>query len=223
MPLFKYSFKAVIFSIVFFMLYASLGTFLVYRNFEKTQSTEVFFFSGFLISCMTESLRLLIPLFGLWQSFSPLFVFTGRAIFFGRLLCPLSFLFSSIMNIPEQHMDIERNYTIMLVISIVFAAVIPLNTVTPSGLCTLHWGYSRLFMLIRIVFFLITITSMFINAYQRESTELFHSSFGFIIFMAGYIFLLEAGNYFNLMIGITLISAGSYEYLSKIHHLYLWK
>ena len=223
LKLFRYSFKAVVLSIAVFMVFASLGTFLVYRNFEKTQSNEIFFFSGFFICCMTESMRLLIPLFGLWQSYSPLFLFIGRAVFFGRMLFPLCFLFSATMSSSDQSKNIERNYTIMLAVTVVFAAIMPLNTVVPTGLCTIYWGFPDIFALIRGIFLLLAVVSMLINAHQHESPELRQAAAGLVILIIGYTFLTHADTFFKLIIGTVCLAAGCYQYLAKIHQLYLWK
>ena len=57
----KFNFLTVVISIFVFLMYVSVSFLYINFEFEKTQSTEIIYFSLFLIGCLTESFRLFIP------------------------------------------------------------------------------------------------------------------------------------------------------------------
>src|SRR5574344_625288 len=84
--LFSYSFAASIIGISIFIIYVPIVMFVLFSGFEKTQSIEIIYFSGFVLACLAESLRITLPLSGLWQTYSSLFLLAGRVVYTGRIL-----------------------------------------------------------------------------------------------------------------------------------------
>ena len=222
LSLISYRYPAVVLSIAALSLIAPAGVFLIYRSFEKTQAPEVFYFAVFFCGCAFEGLRLLIPAFRLWQSFSLLFLMIGKSIFFLRIFCPLCFFASALTSIRDQQMHLERNLIVIVAVAIIFAAVVPLNTAVTTGRLIIPWGYSILFILVRICIFIVTALTLFFTAIQHDNKDMIRSVHGYIMLAAGYVLLINTDNYAMLAAGLLLTGAGTYEYLTKTHHIYMW-
>ncbi|MCR5725522.1 MAG: hypothetical protein K6G80_10595 [Treponema sp.] len=223
LPFAPYSFTATMLSISLLVVYVPITIFLMYRAFENTQTSEVIFFAGFLMSCLCEGSRILIPLFSLGQSFSQLQLFSGRILLLGRFLAPLSLIVASIMSETEQRQDIERNFMIMLAVSTLFALVIPLNTAELSSSCTIRWGFPRLIAIMNLLLSVTAVVSFWINSIKHDSKEFKKVAFAVIILLAGYNLLCIADNYVCLAAGAALLTTGTQTMLYNLHKLYMWQ
>ncbi|QTQ15732.1 hypothetical protein [Treponema parvum] len=221
--LLKYEFYAVIASVFVFMLYTVITQIFVYSNFAKTKTIEILFFSAFLIGCLTESARLIIPLNGSWAFTSPLVLFAGRVIVLGRMLCPLSFLFIALMSDPEQRLNEERNMTMIFFTSMVCCAIIPINSVQVTHLCTIKWGYRTFLFIFRLSVFLLSGVSILAAGIQQGSERIRQTAAGYATLVTGYFILCNTDNYLKLFAGTLLMASGTYLYLSNLHRKYLWQ
>lgn len=221
--LFSYSFVASLISITLFIVYVPIGMFVLLSGFEKTQSIEVIYFSGFLIGCFTEGIRIILPLFGLWKTYTSLFIFTGRLVFAGRVLASLSLLFAAIFSETEQRQNVERNYIVLIVVSALLGMLTPLDTASIVSTCTVKWGYAKMFNAMRLLIFICTMITTVINAITKDSVELKENAVGYALLLSGYSLLLAADNYFILIIATILFGIGNVLYLRSIHTLYLWR
>ena len=219
----QYNMIAMLVSIAIMMLYVPITLFLLVRYFENTQSTEVIFFSCALIGFLCEGARFMIPLFGLWQSYSQLLFFIGRIVLNGRILVPLSFFAAATMSETEQRQDVERNVTVLLGLSIVIALTMPLNTaqITTTGMIVT--GFARVFTIIRILICLVTLFSFYVNARRHDSPELKSITVFSAVLMIGYGCLLIADNFLFMGIGTVALAIGTAYFLKKLHALYMWK
>ena len=219
----KYSFTATMISISLLVFFVPLTVFFVLKLFENTQSTEIMFFLAFLTGCLCEGVRFLTPLFGLWSTFSELLFFCGRIVFIGRLLCPLSFLFAAIANSPDFRQDVERNLTILFAITVVFAAIVPINTARINSAGTVTWGFPRLFFISRLVFALLGAVSFWITAREQNSEEYKKLAVLMLVILSGYGLLVTSDNYVFMLLGLPLLVTGTYRYLRTLHSIYMWR
>ena len=222
LPLTGYHFTATMLSITFLVLYVPVTVFILLRAFENTQTSEIIFFAGFLLSCLCEGIRVLIPLFAVGQSFSQLQLFCGRILFTGRLIAPLSLVGAAILSSLDQRQDIERNFLIIITISTLSALVVPLNTAQITTACAITWGFSRLFLTVRLCLFVIAIISFWLNGFWHENRELQRIALATVFVCCGYLFLTVADNFLFLGLGLMLLAAGTYKLLSTLHKLYMW-
>lgn len=219
----KYSFTATMISISLLVFFVPLTVFFVLKLFENTQSTEIMFFLAFLTGCLCEGVRFLTPLFGLWSTFSELLFFCGRIVFIGRLLCPLSFLFAAIANSPDFRQDVERNLTILFAITVVFAAIVPINTARINSAGTVTWGFPRLFFISRLVFALLGALSFWITAREQNSEEYKKLAVLMLVILSGYGLLVTSDNYVFMLLGLPILVTGAYRYLRTLHSIYMWR
>ncbi|MBQ6779843.1 MAG: hypothetical protein IJP62_01285 [Treponema sp.] len=222
-PFSQYNLIATLVSTGIMMLYVPIMLLLLMRYFENTQSTEIIFFSGAVIGCLCEGMRFLILLFGLWQSYSQLLFFIGRIVLAGRLLVPLSFFAAATMSETSQRQNVERNATVLLGLSVVIAITMPLNTaqVTTTGMIVT--GFAQVFTIVRVLIFLVTLASFFINARRHDSIELTKITIDYAILMIGYGCLLIADNFLFMGIGTAALGIGTAYFLRNLHRLYMWK
>ena len=219
---FKYDFKAVIIGIFAFSIYVSSVSIIIYANFEKTQSIEIIYFALFLLGCLTESIRILLAEFDLWQTYSKLLITAGKIIIAGRILTPLSLFFAGTFSETSQRQNVERNIILLIVVSIGLGFLYPLNTLETTSTCAVLWAYPKLFVTVRIFIFLSAIACMFFNAITNNSKEMLRSTIGCILLIIGYLFLISCDCYFNLSFGAALMIAGTFLYLRSVHLIYMW-
>ncbi len=219
----RYDFTAVLASITMLTLYVPLALFLVLRLFENTQSVEVIFFCGALVGCLCESTRFIIPLFGIWQSYSTLLFFLSRIVFAGRMMVPLFFFAAATLCDGEQRQNVERNFSIVLALATVIASAIPMNTAQTTTACMVTEGFEPMPTIIRILLFIITGAVFYINGKKHDSPELNKISFFYIFVATGYLCLTIADNFLFMGLGTIFLYAGSAQFLRNLHRLYMWK
>ena len=221
-PFTKQSFIALMITFLVIILYVPVCFFLLLKFFENTQTTEIIFFTGFLIASLAETARFITICFGLWQSFSNMLIFAGNIVFFGRTLAPLSFLCAALLSDTAQRQDIERNYIIMLMVSIVFAVVIPMNTarIASTGLVT--EGFIILINILRFLLLVTAVASFYITGIKKNSIEYKHLSSSSCLLLISYSILVSSDNYLFLALGTAGLITGTYRYLSSVHKLYMW-
>ncbi len=220
--LFRYEFPASIASVFIFIIYVPIISLVIARGFGNTQALELVYFGGFVIACMAEGIRLLLPLFGLWQSYSILLVLTGRIIIGGRLLAFTSFLFATLFNETNQRQNAEQNFSIMLLVSFFIGVIMPLETTQTSSACTVIWGYGTLFLVIRLCLFILTEVTLIINAITKSNKELIKTAIAYPFLMAGYSILGITDNFIMLGSGAVFLLIGTVLYLKSIHSIYMW-
>ena len=221
--LFTYRFSAAITGIFFFITYATVVTFIMYQGFEKTQCTEVIYFCVFLIGCLLECCRLMVPLFGLWKTSSTMLILASRTMLMGRFLAPLGMVAAAVFNETSQRQNVERNCILLLIVALGSALLYPLDTTHFTTTCSVLWGMRTLLKTMRIALYLVTIASMALGAYTKSSHESRNSVIGCAIFMGGYFVLCMADCYMVLSLGASLLVGGTAYYLRTIHSLYMWR
>ncbi len=216
-PFCKYNFNINLASILIFSFFAPLLSFSLLRGFEKTPSLEIFFFSGFIFSCMAESTRIFLPIFGLWKSYSFFIIAIGRTVMTGRFLVPIMFFFITLFTSKSQRQYAERNYFIMVAISIGLGIIYPMNTNITTSSGTVLWGYKNLFFRTLSLLFLVTILSMLVEIYSTGEKLIYVKIISMTIFMTGYSMFCGCDCIMNMMISLPMIVAGCIAYLKTIH------
>ena len=220
--IFQYRYNAVLISIFVFLFYTLAAQFFVYQNFVRTRATEILFFSTFLLSCISEILRLFVPIDGLASNYSAMYLLIGQGILFGRILAPLSFLFIALMSGNEQRINEEKNLTVIIFTAMFFSSIIPINSAIITKFFTFQWGYSLFIDFFRMTVVFIACFSMFLKSSKADSLEDLKIASGFAAMQAGYLILCNADSYELLSAGSLLLFAGTYIYIELLHKKYLW-
>lgn len=207
---------AALVSTIIISFYAPITSYLVRYSFEKTQSAEIIYFSVFLIGCLCEVFSLAIPVFSLWDSYSYLLLFIGRGAFAGRLLTVFSFLFAALFSKESQIQEADRNVIIVIFLSVLFSAIIPVDTRTISNAMVVKTGFNSTFSAAKICLTVITFLTFFFT--DRKLTGV-----GYLILYGSYAILLTGSSALTTLIGAIGLYAGTKIYLNEIHMYYLWK
>lgn len=206
-------------SILVFPLFAAIFCFAILQGFEKTAALEIQFFTGFVISCLLESVRFFIPMLELWNSYSEFVKFIGKIIIAGRILAPLSFLFSIIFSSSDQRQNSERNMFILFLSAALLGFCYPINTAAITSNFSIAWGYKGLFIAIRFVFFACTVITILQSAYISSTKEMYVKAFSAPLFFLGYALLCSTDSFFELAVSVSSMITGAIIYLAAIHNL----
>jgi hypothetical protein len=218
-----YSPQATAVAIIFFNAYIIASIALIYSNFEKTQAIEIIFFGGFLAGCMCEGLRLIPVFMNIWKSDTLSIAIITRFALGGRILAVAALFFSVMFSTPENRQYVERNFLIMLAISLMTACCIPLNNVRFITQFIVPWGMEKEFFLLRLALIVACTIALANKALTNKSKEMFHEIIGIIMLYTGHGLLYQADSYTLAGIGAVVLSAGTVFYMRTMHKIYLWK
>jgi len=217
----KYNPHIVLAALYFQITYVSVSSMILFRSFEKTQASDIVYFYLFLVACLVDSFRLLIPLLNISDTYSNLLIFCGDAVLFSRILIPLSLLCSVVLGTVEQRQEIEKNIFIITLISIFFAKTIPLNTALTCSNYSVDYSFKTVLKVTTVIIILAGAIYLYMENKNRLYSQ--KTTLGYILLAAGIYILLEATNLFKFLISALALSIGTFLYLKELHNQYLWK
>lgn len=215
--LFTYRFAAAVVSILVFSVAAPILSLSVLKGFEKTPAQEVVFFTGFIVSCITESLRLNLPVYGIWESNSLFLIFIGKAVVGGRLLACLSLFFTAALSSPDDMQNTERNLLILFVSACTFAVFYPIDTTKVSSTCCVLWGYRKFFSVSRVIIFVVTCACIVTQAYSNSMKEGYKKLLGFVMIVTGNFILTNTDCWVELVVAVPILAFGFPIFLRSVH------
>lgn len=221
--LFKYNSYASLAGIFLFAAAAPILSGIIIKGFAKTPSLEIVFFSAFIISFITEELRFFIPLTGITRAYEKYLMFQTKIIMGGRILGSLSLLFSFCFNKLEQRQNMERNFLILVLISILGGVLMPLDSTKITSTFTVLCGYRKMFFIFNLFIFLATVALILIDILVKKNSDLKKVLLGYVILICGYFILQNTDCWLEFGIATLLLSFGSYTYLHAIHSLNVWR
>lgn len=210
-------------SILFLMLYAPITGLFIFFNFEKTHSSEILYFTGFLFGCFLECSRLLIPLFALWNSHSSLLIYSTRITFFGEMLAILSLLVTGLSTTVSDVQDSERTLLFIFIVSLFFTMLIPINTTMISKTMRVETGFPITIQIIRLLFILLGTVSFLITFINKQAKEFRNITIDFLCISIGYSIEIFANTLFKFILGILLMSIFTRHFIKNLHNYYMWK
>lgn len=207
-------------SVFILLIYVITTLFYISVQFEKTQSSEIIYFSLFLFSLLFEFVRIFIPCLNLYDSYSRITSIISRLVLFSHVLSPLSLLYISIQNLPEHRQNVERNLTILLIISAMISVTVPLDSEKMTLTCRLKFGFEREFLIFWGLFTLITFISLLQNNFSENSKS--KMPLGFLLLAFGYKILCTTPVLISILAGTVLLITGTVIFLKELHKKYLW-
>ena len=217
--IFSYSFTSSIVAILVLAFLAPLLSLAVVRGFEKTQSLEIVLFIGILASLLMESVRIYIPYYGLWKSYSKSLAYIGKIIIGARLLFPLSLFFAQLFHAQEHNQNAERNLALLFVLTSLIAFFYPVNSGIITTSNTVLWGLRKFFITARVLIMMTTFVSMLIEGYNTGIKANYTKALGALAFFFGHLILSSADSVFTLAAGLIVFLAGCMIYLKSIHYI----
>lgn len=216
----RMNFQAIVISIFALILYSFAFFLYMDISFEKTQSTEIIYFSLFLTGCLVEGIRILFPLMNLWNSGSVSLIIITKILLSARFFSPLCLLFLVIYSNYESRQYVEQNVVILFFSAAGGAICCPLNTDSILPIGYIQTGLQNQFFGMRIVILLVALISLIIKAKQSHLNYKFTIGFAFLII--GYLMLIQTYNYALLIFGTAFLVSGTIFFLKDLHSQYLW-
>ncbi len=201
-------------------LYTCLTTLFTMRAFEKTQTTEIVYFTIFLFACLCDSSRIIITLFHISGTYSNSLMIVGNLTLCSRILVPLSLMCTVIMNSEDQRQKVERNSVIILIVGIFLSRLIPLNNSTIEPNFMVSYSYATTIKISTYVIHIANIFTLFMRNRNQKSTQ--RTTIGYIMLVIGNTLMFNCINLFSLVIGFSLLCIGTFVFLRAIHKYYLW-
>ena len=200
-------------SVFILLIYVITSLFYISVQFEKTQSSEIIYFSLFLFSLLFEFVRIFIPCLNLYDSYSRITSIISRLVLFSHVLSPLSLLYISIQNLPEHRQNVERNLTILLIISAMISVTVPLDSEKMTLTCRLKFGFESEFLIFWGLFTLITFISLLQNNFSENSKS--KMPLGFLLLAFGYKILCTTPVLISILAGTVLLITGTVIFLKE--------
>lgn len=216
----KFNYIAVLSSIFAILVFIFVSLTYIDVEFEKTQSTEIIYYSLFLFGFLFEFVRLMFPYFNLWDNVGRFSVMISRVLIFGRTLAPISLLFAVIYSNFESRQYVEQNVLILIAVAIFFAISVPLNcnVIKPTGYIV--FGFGNLIHTLQVILLTVAVFALIIKSVQSHYSK--QLVFGFALITIGYILLIEGNCILTASLGTFTLFTGSFMYLKNLHGQYLW-
>ena len=220
----RYNFYAPFFAALVLAVYAIITLYILYVNFEKTQVPEIIYFTGFLIGCGIEGIRIILPAINIWADFSNLYVFTGKFIFFGRFIAIINLIIMAILSTKEDNQQFsDQSLIIICAAAALLANTIPIDTITIPSNCSINFGFEKMYLVLSSICIAIGFITMLLLNQNLGSPEYKKCAIGFLLLSFGYIFLTQGDCFIVIFIGVTLLLLGTFEFLWNLHKFYIWK
>jgi hypothetical protein len=219
----KTDYYAVHASLAAAVLFSFTGMLLIHFFFERTTAPEILFVAIFTISFSFEAIRLILPLYLIFNFSSFYLLIAARILLFARYFSIFS-LFTASVCAAGFETQKTRNVILVIFIAVLFVTLgVPIDTQSWDTAFNMISGYTSMFRLVEIIAFLATVISFFVAAHIRSSPEYIYIGIGVILALAGKSILLGTDNWAGPVPGILLLSFGTWFLCSKLHKLHLWR
>lgn len=219
-PLLEFRYSCVVLGICLQNVYICLTSIFILRSFIKTQASEVFYFELFLLACLFDSGRILIPLFHISKTYSASLLIIGNMTLFARILAPLS-LFAMILPYEKDlHKNLEQIGLILVITSAFLASIIPLNTAIIEPNFNVAHSYNFTIKIATIVIHIINALTLVLHNIKKETSQF--TTIGYIFIAAGNLLVFNCFNLLNLILGLFFLCTGTFIFFRTVHKYYLW-
>jgi hypothetical protein len=169
-----------------------------------------------------ESIRIIIPLKGVYEFPTLYCVMAARILIFGRYF-GLFALFTSGVCAAGLEMQKQRNaITAILLSSLAIAMGIPVDGLSWDSALIMLTGYTAMFTVIEGGLLFFTVISFFIAAYNRSSGDYIFIGTGTLLAFAGRNILLYADSWLAPFPALIALAAGTWLFCTRLHQIYLW-
>lgn len=218
--LIRYSPFCVLGSLFFQIFYIATITYILYRSFEKTPATEATYVILYLIACLANSIRIEIGLLNIADTYSNLLIACGNIDLFSKLLFPISLLCVAMMPSIEQKQDTDKNIFLILILSIFFAEIIPLNTIKTLPNFSIGYGYKNILNIYEIICIVTGTGIMAVRNYRRQFNQ--KTTIGYALTAIGITICFNTVNILLFVLSFIFLTLGTYFYFYELHKQYLW-
>ena len=204
-------------------LFSALTLGFVLFSFRKTVSSEIYFFSFWVVSLGFEVLRLVIFALAASNGSPHWQIIATKVLLFARYSGYLFLFASSLYAAGVRNEKLGTVAAIILAAAVGLATAVPVNTGSYAPTLELRAGYAELHAAFYLVASLAAVADFFYAV--RSTGELSYKPVGWgcAAFLAGRYLLVAEWNPFALVAGFALLATGSWLFVSKLHAYYLWQ
>lgn len=227
-----YSYNLIFQGIFLFLCIVSAYT--IFWNFRNTNSSEIFFFLCFLSTSSLLAIQSIIP-FALDKNIPlPIQNICVKVLYFSHFLSLFNLLFSSFFKIGFNFNNEEWSFFIFFLLSFIFANLIPfdqsvyttnLQNNTSQVASVFHCGgvrYSNLFILLSIVFPLLSFINYVIIANKTQNPKFFILGTTILIFAFTQFAIGFQLHFIIQVISLLLFVVATALFAVTAHHYYKW-
>jgi len=218
----KNNYIAVHVNLVLSVLFSLIGIILIYSFFERTSAPEILYIAIFTIAFAFEAIRLVLPLHFVFNfpSFYVRIVF--RVLLFIRFFSLFSLFAAGICAAGLEVQKVRNVIFIMVIASFIITMGVPIDVLNWDTSLNMVNGYASMFRMIEVLAFLTTVISFLIAGKTRGSKEYNYVAIGVLLALAGRTIFIGVDNWAGPVLGILLLSAGTWFLCSKLHKIHLW-
>ncbi len=204
-------------------LYSALVLGFILYSFRKTVSSEIYFFSFWVLTVGLEVLRLSV--FDLAAGGGSVYWQTAatKALLCARYAGYLSLFASGLYAAGFRNEKLGASEAVIVAISFGLATAMPVDTGAFAPTLELRAGYLGINSILVIVVALVTVADFLYAAHSTGEAAYRAVALGVAIFLVGHRLLMTEWNPFGMIAGFVLLVAGSWLFVSRLHSYYLWQ
>lgn len=218
----KTNFYAVHTSLALAVLFSLIGMMLIHHFFERTSAPEILYVAIFTVTLSFEIIRLILPLRHIIIFPSFYVVITSRTLLFVRFFGVFSLFAASICAAGLEAQKTRNIIFIIIIAALVITLGIPIDVLNWDTSLNIVNGYESMFRMIDLAIFVTTMVSFLIASRIRESKEYTYVAAGIMLALIGRNILLNTDNWIGPVLGIVLLSYGTWFLCTKLHKIHLW-
>ena len=219
-------FSVILYSPDFFMpvlllLFTVICLFVIRFSFLKTNSSEIFFFSLFLISLAFDLSRSYIAVFNYFRIPEYYNIYASRVCYFGKFFGLSALFMAAFFTSNAETKKTETTAVVIILISYMLSSSIPFSTYKLSTMIQ-QPGYFSYFAFSILSIECLTILIYIFNYLQTGNREYIPLSISMVLIFAGRETTFFISEPFVFIAGLIFLSAGTIIFSNKVHQIYSW-
>ena len=206
---------------VILMLFSIISLFLIRYSFLKTNSSEIFFFSLFLLSLLFDLSRSYIAVFSYFRIPEYYNIYASRVCYFGKFFGLASLFTAAFFTSEAETKKTETTTVVIILISYMLASSIPFSTYKLSTMIQ-QPGYFSYFAFSILSIECLTALIYTFNYMQSGNREYIPLSLSMILIFAGRETTFFVSEPVIFITGLLLLAAGTVVFTNKVHQIYSW-
>jgi len=203
--------------------FSSLCLAYILATFRKTVSSEIFFFSFWVLSLGLEALRLLVLRLACGGYAVGTVIFATRLVLGFRLAGVLSFFAASLYAAGFRNEKLGSSLAVIFFAAVTLAWAMPIDTGVHELGFLLRPGYRTMAVALAAVLALATVLDFFYASFSSGEQSYRVVALGSGLALAGQGLVLAMWQPFALLAGLALLALGSWLLVSRLHAYYLWQ
>ena len=219
-------FSVILYSPDFFMpvillLFSVVSLYVIRFTFLKTNSSEIFFYSLFLISLVFDLSRSYIAVFSYFRIPEYYNIYISRVCYFGKFFGLSSLFLAAFFTSDAETKKTETAAAIIILTAYMLASSIPFSTYKLATMIQ-QPGYFSYFAFAVISIEVLTVLIFILNYFQSGNREYLALSMSMILIFTGRETTFFISEPYIFATGLALLASGTVLFSNKVHQIYSW-